>query len=114
MFSESRANCVAWLTLLDQTLYQAAWDEGGALLKDIISRREWIAAMNAIRKPMGYNSSRKVSSQRVLDVLPFGTKGYFMQINFTSSFWGKGSATENCILMYDRFSNWRVISYGVQ
>lgn len=113
MFSESRANSMAWLTLMDQIQYAATWDESGPLMKDVITRKEWIAAMETLRRPLGYVASRQIVSQRSLDNLRFGTKGYFMEINYSTTFWGKGGATETVILMYDVFSNWRVISYSV-
>ncbi len=114
MFSESRANSLAWLTLMDQGVYGATWDEAGSLLKDVIVRRQWVSAMTDLRRPLGYSSMRKITKQRTLDGLPYGTKGYFMEIIYSTTFWGKGGATERVIMMYDAYSNWRVISYSIE
>jgi hypothetical protein len=112
--SDARAVAVTWLTLMDQVQYGPAWQEAGPLFRDIITKEQWIAAMEGIRSPLGYVSMRKVEAQRTMNALPYGTLGYFMEIKFTTSFWRKSSAVEICTLMFDQLNNWRVIHYAIE
>lgn len=113
VFTKTNQEGVSWLTLMDQLQYGATWDEGGALLKDVITRPQWIAAMKAIRRPLGYVSARKLVNQELLKGLPNGTKGEFVKMRFQTSFQAKSSATETLLLMPNVRGDWLVISYEV-
>ncbi|MCB1180969.1 MAG: DUF4019 domain-containing protein [Chlamydiia bacterium] len=117
MVSESRADAMSWITLMDQLQYGPTWDEAGPIFKDTITRKQWTAAMNEIRRPLGYASSRKIEKQHAIKKLNFGTTGDFMKIIYQTNFWGKASAREICILMYTGDVNrgrWQVISYTIE
>ncbi len=112
-YSDAQAEAIYWITLLDQLQFGPSWEEAGPLLKDIVSRDQWVAAMDAMRRPLGVQTARKVDGHRVLAVLPFGTKGYFMEITYSTSFRYMMSSREIITLMWDERERWRVISYRI-
>ncbi|NGX54130.1 MAG: hypothetical protein K1000chlam4_00855 [Chlamydiae bacterium] len=114
VYSEANSTAISWLTLLDQGQYSATWSQGGSLLKDIVPQNQWVAAMQAIRKPLGNATTRKVSGSQATETLPGGTKGSFMIINYQTSFSNKPFVTEKITMMAWTHERWQVISYDLQ
>ena len=114
VYSEANSTAISWLTLLDQGQYGPTWSQGGSLMHDIISQNQWVAAMQAIRKPLGNASARKASGSQATETLPGGTKGNFMIINYQTSFSNKPYVTEKVTLMAWTYGRWQVIAYDLQ
>lgn len=114
MFSSADSEASHWIALLDQGQYGAAWADAGPLFQDVIAQDQWVAAMKAIRRPLGNVKARSSGRHRSTETLPGGTKGYFFILEYQTSFSGKSSATETLILMMIQNDQWRVISYSVR
>lgn len=113
-FSAANAEAMHFINLIDQGQYPAAWKDAGSLLKDAVTPQQWTAAMQALRAPLGYASTRKVSHHTATNTLPFGTKGYFMIIEYSTQFAQKMKAKERVTVMTDIGGQWRVVAYAIQ
>ncbi len=112
--NDANVQGIYWLNLLDQRQYAASWLAGGSLLKDIIAQPQWIAAMEATRKPLGSTRSRKLSSTTTLTQLPNGTSGHFTQLVYQTQF-STGSHSERLIMVsLAHTGEWRVVGYRVE
>ncbi|NGX46570.1 MAG: hypothetical protein K940chlam2_01765 [Chlamydiae bacterium] len=111
--SESNAEAISWLTLQDQGQYGSAWSDASSLMKDIITQSQWVAAMKALRQPLGSVKTRKTGTPQTVKSLPGGTKGDFVIISYQTSFSFKSLATEKVTLMTDALNQWRVVAYDV-
>jgi|GEM_PF-3610298 len=113
-FTAARSQAVYWLGLLDQGAYPSSWSQASGLLQDILSQNIWTAAMKAVRGNYGNSTSRKVTSHRLMNKLPHGTQGKFMEITFESSFSSKGKVQETVTLMaIGERGQWKVATYSL-
>lgn len=114
-FSEANSWAIHFINLIDQYQYSSAWLEAGGLMRDVITQDQWTAAMDAIRTPLGPNLARKVSSHQSADILPYGTHGNFMIIQYDASFANLPSTTETITLYTEGpLAIWKVISYNLR
>lgn len=111
--TEARAEGSHFLNLIDQGQFEAAWSDAGALFRNLVDRKIWAAGMNAVRKPMGYVSTRKIGNYSRLKALP-GVPGNFMVIDYRTTFSRKSNVTERLILTPNELDEWRVISYQIR
>jgi len=113
-FSDANAQAIYWINLIDQQQYSSSWLAAGGLLRDVITQDQWAAAMQAVRRPLGTVSSRKVSSHQTAKNLPYGTKGNFMIIKYETNYSRKPNSIETITLMTEgRLGQWKVISYQI-
>jgi len=102
-----------FINLIDQGQYAASWLDAGSLLQDVISQREWVAAMTVLRKPLGSVYARKTNGYKTSQTLPRGTRGNFIIINYQTNFTTKSMAIETVSLMSMPYDQWKVVSYAV-
>lgn len=114
MFSAASSEASHWLNLLDQSQYSASWLDAGPILKDVITKDQWKAALQATRRPLGLVNSRKVGEHQAKESLPSGIKGNFMVIQYETDFSAKKGAVETVTLMMIKNDQWRAISYSVK
>lgn len=112
--TDATAEASHWLNLIDQGQYGAAWLDAGPLMKDILTESQWIGAMDEVRSPFQNAISRKISHNQSISVLPHGTKGNFMLVEYNTQFSGNSNGKERLILMTNPLGEWRVISYDVK
>lgn len=110
----ANAEAIFWLNLVDQAQYRATWGAAADLFKDVIGVDQWVAAMKGSRQPLGTLRSRKLTKYEQTNVLPHGTKGHFMIIQFRSQFSKKTSADEIVTLVSQGpTSIWKVVNYSL-
>ncbi len=112
MYTAASAEASHWIALMDVAAYAGAWQDAGPLFHDIIQQDQWVAAMRALRRPLGLVRTRKVIDHKASESLPGGTRGYFMTIRYETNFSSKTGAIEIVVLMMIRNDQWRVISYS--
>lgn len=114
-FSEANTQAVYWLNLVDQKQFGSSWLEAGSILKGLITREQWNAAMKATRGKFGNTSTRKLSSYSASSSLPGGLQGTFMKIKYSTNYSDQPGMIEDVILMIDgSLKQWRVISYNIE
>lgn len=116
--AESEAAALAaaeeWLKLVDDGGYAASWDEAAAYFKNAVTKGNWMQGLEAARKPLGENMSRKVLSRSYRTSLPGAPDGKYVVIQFKSSFRNKKEAVETVTPVLDRDGKWRVSGYFIK
>lgn len=98
---------------LDQGRYAESWNKGSHLFKKIITQKEWEAALNASRKPLGKMQLRAVEDVRIA-MHPHGLpKGPYMVVIYKTSFKNAPQAEEVLTLHQGSPGKWHVLTYAV-
>jgi hypothetical protein len=103
-----------WLALVDEGKYSESWDEAAQLFKGAVTREQWGASLNSVRKPLGKLVSRTLKSKTYATSLPGAPDGEYVVIQYTSSFENKKSAVETITPMLDKNGKWRVSGYYIK
>jgi Protein of unknown function (DUF4019) len=103
-----------WLALVDAGKYGESWDEAARMLKDTVSRKDWISTVKEKRAPLGKIVSRKLSKADSLKNIPGLPPGEYFGLQFLSSFEKLSSAMEVVVPTLEKDGKWRVSEYVVQ
>lgn len=103
-----------WLSLIDNEQYAESWKESAQLFQNAITEEDWAKQLEAVRKPLGKNLSRKVQSKKLHTSLPGAQDGQYVVIQFKSSFDNKEAAIETVTPMLDKEGKWRVSGYYIK
>jgi hypothetical protein len=104
----------AWVTLVDSEAYEESWNEAAEFFKGAVPKDRWLLSMEAVRKPLGENVSREVTSKEYNTTMPGAPDGEYVVIEFKSSFEHKESAIETVAPMLDKDGEWRVAGYYIK
>jgi hypothetical protein len=103
-----------WLALVDAGKYGESWDEAAAMLKDGISRKDWVANLKSKREHFGKVVSRKLLRADPLKNVPGLPPGQFVGLQYRTSFEKLLAAAEVVVPVLDKDGKWRVSEYVVQ
>jgi hypothetical protein len=103
-----------WLKTVDSGGYATSWDGAAAYFKTAITKGNWMKALEAARKPLGNNLSRKATSRQYRTSLPGAPDGKYVVIQFASSFEHKAQAVETVTPMMEKDGKWRVSGYFIK
>jgi Protein of unknown function (DUF4019) len=112
--TQARKAAEQWLALVDAGKYGESWDEGARMLKDTVSRKDWISTVKEKRGPLGKVVSRKLSKADSLKNIPGLPPGEYFGLQFKSSFAKLPAATEVVVPTLEKDGKWRVSEYVVQ
>jgi predicted SnoaL-like aldol condensation-catalyzing enzyme len=108
------ASAQKWLTLIDEGKYSESWDEAAGFFRKAVQKNQWLASMEAFRKPLGALISRKLKSKKYTTSLPGAPDGKYVVIQYETSFEHKKSAIETVTPMLDKDGKWRVSGYYIK
>jgi hypothetical protein len=113
---EKTAGAVAetWAAMLDQGKYAECWQETSAIFKKRVTEKQWLETMPSVRQPLGQELSRKTLSTEFNRSLPGLSDGYYVVIQFETSFANRKSSIETVTTVKDKDAKWRVIGYQVK
>ncbi len=114
--SEVEATLAAeqWLSLVDAGRSGASWDEAATLLRDVLEKQQWQAALAATRHRLGDLRSRRPLSRTSLSALPGEPRGEYVVLRYESDFEHQAGAVETITPMRDADGVWRVASYFIR
>ncbi len=104
---------VTWLALVDNTRYDASWNEAATLFKRQVSAAGWRKAVSAARSPLGRVIARNLVSATYATSLPGAPDGEYVVLQFKTKFERKAQAIETVTPMIDA-GQWRVSGYYVR
>ena len=110
----AQAAAEPWLKLVDDSNYDASWDEAAKLFQGAVTKEQWSQAAAGARRPFGKLVSRKVKSRQYAEELPGAPDGKYVVIQFDTVFEKKSSAVETVTPMLDPDGSWRVSGYFIQ
>jgi hypothetical protein len=108
------AASLSWLGIVDAGRYGESWDAGSTLFRSSLTRDQWEAALDKVRRPLGKVTSRKLLAAKFLTEIPNAPKGEYVVIQFDTDFEHKASAVETITPMKDRDGTWRVAGYFIR
>ncbi len=73
-----------WLKLIDAGKYGKSWDQSSTLVRDAVTRDEWIMTMNSLMKQYGKHSQRSTDSIEWSSMLDGAPQGDYREVRFSS------------------------------
>ena len=104
----------AWLSLLDSGEYAKSRDEAAEPFRNAVTKEQWQASLEPIRRRLGKLVSRKVLSKKYLTDIPNAPPGKYVIIQFQTRFQNKTAAVETVTPMLEKDGKWRVSGYYVR
>ncbi len=107
----------AWLKGIDAGDYAASWDQASKTFQAAITKDKWVAALEAVRKPLGDSTSRQLASAMEQKDIPTPTGGVlsgdFVIAQFESSFANLKFAIET-VTFEKQDGAWKASGYFVK
>lgn len=101
-----------WLSLIDAGSYAEAYDLAASLLKERVTREEFVAAYQEARSLLGTVRSRVFGSATLTDTLPGAPPGVYVVVEFDADYERKENALER-VTTVDQAKVWRVAGHWV-
>ncbi len=111
---EAEAAARAWLRIVDEGRYGESWDEAAAVLKEVVTKRQWVQALEASRSALGGCPSRTRVSRKLVEALPGAPKGPYLVIRLETDFERKRGAVETITPALGEDGRWRVSAYFIE
>lgn len=109
---ESSEAALKWLNFVDAESYEKSWDEASKVLQLTVPRLQWVKILEQIRKPLGKQTSRKMSDQRVAKDPKGLPPGDYMVFFYNTQFVKHKDGYELLTLVHDN-GKWQVMTYQV-
>jgi hypothetical protein len=98
----------SWLAIVDGGDYVRSWETSAASFQSTISKEEWVARLEKVRRPLGKVISRKLRS------LKHTASGTRQEVEFDTSFDGLPAAAETVTFAVTPNDEWKVIGYLIR
>jgi hypothetical protein len=101
----------SWLAIVDAGKYGESWDDAASAFRAAVTRAQWEAMLNQVRKPLGKVVSRTLRSAKLTTELPKAPPGEYVVVEFDTSFENRPSAVERVTPMKEKDGTWKVSGY---
>ncbi len=101
-----------WLKLIDSEEFGTSWDQASLLVKDTVTRDEWIMTMNSLTKQYAMRVDRKTDGVTWLTVLPGAPESDYCEVRFFSEM--DGREVHETITMQKADEEWLVAGYFIR
>lgn len=105
---------IAWLVLLDQGEWGAAWRESSALFRNSVPLEQWLDAAPKLRLPWGLPQQRVAHGAAYRNALPGRPAGDYVTASFVSSYSDNPEVEEIVTTVREADGNWRVSGYATR
>jgi hypothetical protein len=108
-----------WLGEIDDGDYAQAWDDGSKAFQAEGTSDQFVAHLDATRKPYGKSSSRVMAGpprtgRRMTSSNGQSLQGEFLEATYTTTFEDNRAANEAVVFMKDDDGTWRPLSYQIR
>ena len=103
----------AWLALVDDGDYAAAWKSASAYMRGVVTKRGLRRSLRAARSPLGPVENRTLAGAEYRTSLPGAPDGQYVVIQYSSSFANKREAGERITPVLEPDGQWRVSGYYI-
>ena len=103
-----------WLAKVDEGKYAESWKEAAELLRNAVTQEQWEKSVRAAREPLGKLVSRKMKTAEFRTTLPGAPDGWYVVIEFETSFENKKSAVETVTPTLEKDKSWRISGYFIK
>jgi serine/threonine protein kinase len=119
-FPPQPTDAKSWQAIVDSGKYAESWEKAADSFQRSISREEWVARLEKVRRPLGKVISRKVRSityspySRKVRSLKDAAVGMRLEQKFNTSFDGLLAAVETMTCSKQPDGSWRVSGYLIR
>jgi serine/threonine protein kinase len=103
-----------WLALEDAGEYAQSWQAAAESFHEAVTRDDWVAESEKIRKQIGTLVSRRATSTKQSSALPGMPDGSYFVEEFATSFTGLTSAVETITFSLEKDGQWKAIAYLIR
>ena len=103
-----------WLAIVDAGKYGESWDAAAQSLKSVVTKDQWVDALNQVRQPLGKVVSRKLKGTEYLENPASAPPGEYVILQFDTAFENNKSSLETVFTMLESKTTWRVSGYQIQ
>ena len=104
----------AWLTLMDTGRHDQSWDTAAKSFRGVVTKTEWTAESEKIRRPLGEVVSRKSTTTQQVKTFPGMPDGVYCIAEFDTEFAGSQLAAEVVTFALEEDGQWRAIGYLIR
>lgn len=102
-----------WLKTLDKKQFGDAWEKASILVRQTVTKEEFIKQATRSREPLGSFIKREILMAQPKTELPGAPKGQYVLITFKSDFFNNHKVSETVMIQKDPDNSWRVAGYYV-
>lgn len=105
-----------WLKGIDEEKYEQSWDDASAFFRGAVTKEQWVAALKAVRGPLGKCEKRQLISAAYQTEIPENgtlTKGDFVIAQFETAYANMKYTVETVTFMKDD-GVWKAGGYFVK
>ncbi len=102
-----------WLDLVDRERYRLSWEAAGHVLKDEVSKEEWVQTVGATRLHRGIVLARRLAESETTEAVAGLPPGEYVLVSFETAFRETGDSVESLILAHEG-EGWKVVAYFVR
>ena len=113
-FPPQRFDENSWLAMVDGGKYAESWERAAHSFQRAISREEWVARLEKVRRPLGKVISRKLRSLKIPRSLKDAAVGTRLEQRFNTSFDGLPAAVETVTCSRQPDGSWRTAGYHIR
>lgn len=103
-----------WLSMVDSGNYKESWETSSGLLKNAVTKEDWIKTLKGLRPSFGDVIGREVDSRKYETSMPGAPDGEYVVIVYKTLFKNKERAYETITPMKDTDGKWRVSGYFIK
>lgn len=102
-----------WLKLVARKKFSKSFHEAALVIRRSFGHDKWVTAISQAMPPLGKLQSRRLTASEVIQDMPGGDPGDYVQLRFVASYENKPEAQETVTLYRER-GTWRVAGYFVK
>ncbi len=103
-----------WLVYVDGGDHPAAWNSCSVSWQQQTTEENWVAALRAVRNPLGEVKKREVVRVITATSLPGRAEGNYAIVQFSADFEVRAGVMEKLTLERDSSGKWKVCDYEPQ
>ncbi|MEI6035658.1 MAG: DUF4019 domain-containing protein [Verrucomicrobiae bacterium] len=103
-----------WLALMDSGDYARSWEAASDGFHHAVTREDWVAMAEKVRRPLGTLISRRATSTQPMPSLPGMPDASYLVAKFDTSFAGKAAAIETVTLVQEKDCQWKAAGYFIK
>ncbi len=108
------ATATQFLELVDADQFASSWSASADLLKQKVTKEEWVEKLSRLRTVAGPLVERRSKDVSYSTAAKESPDGEYIKLVFDSNFQKKENATETVTVMLEEDSRWRVAGYFIQ
>ena len=108
---DARIAAIEFLALVDEREYDKSYSTASSVLRQEVSKEDWVAHVSNLRNPLGQLNQRLENLSVIHDSLPDAPPGEYVIFTYDSSLENNKFAAEVVAVVKESDGVWRVVGY---